>query len=73
VREKKWLIAMVAVPALLLALVVAVVEYQLRRPRETPAGQPPLTALTRDNLEQLRERFNAFTEGPRVLVLLSPT
>jgi hypothetical protein len=67
------MIAMVAAPALLLALMAAIVEYQLRRPRVTPAGQPPLLELTSENLEDLRGRFNAFTEGPRVLMMLSPT
>ncbi len=42
-------------------------------PKMTPAGQPPLTALTSNNFDQLRTAFNAASEDVRVFLLLSPT
>jgi len=42
-------------------------------PRKTPAGQPPLVALTTNTFDQLRTAFNAASGDVRVVLLLSPT
>jgi hypothetical protein len=65
----RWLLILAGAAALLLALLAS----PFLRPRVTPAGQPPLAELTPAGLADLRDRFNAFTEGERVLVMLSPT
>jgi hypothetical protein len=39
----------------------------------TPSGQPPLTSLTQNNLEQFRHDFNGAGEEARLVLLLSPT
>ena len=40
---------------------------------KTPTGQPPLTALTSNNFDQLRAAFNAASGDVRIVLLLSPT
>jgi hypothetical protein len=40
---------------------------------EAPAGQPPLAALTQQNIGVIENAFNAAKGEVRVLVLLSPT
>jgi hypothetical protein len=39
----------------------------------TPRGQPPLTSLTRGNLDQFKRQFNDASDRTRLLLLLSPT
>jgi hypothetical protein len=38
-----------------------------------PSGQPPLTSLTADNLEQFKGEFNDAADRNRMVLLLSPT
>ena len=39
----------------------------------TPPGQPPLTSLTQNNLDQFRDDFNGGGGEARLVLLLSPT
>lgn len=39
----------------------------------TPPGQPPLTSLTQNNLDQFTRDFNGAGEKARLVLLLSPT
>jgi len=39
----------------------------------TPQGQPPLRALTAQNIAEIKDKFNAAEDDVRVLLLLSPT
>ena len=39
----------------------------------TPPGQPPLTSLTRNNLDQFKHDFNGAGGEARLVLLLSPT
>lgn len=42
-------------------------------PRETPPGQPRLITLDPGDLTPVESAFDAGNQGPRVLVMLSPT
>ena len=56
------------------ALVVAgAVAWHLWSPRRTPPGQPPLARIAPSTLGLLRDAFNAASDVPRVVVLVSPT
>jgi hypothetical protein len=39
----------------------------------TPPGQPPLRSITAENVNELKNEFNAAKNETRVLLLLSPT
>jgi hypothetical protein len=39
----------------------------------TPAGQPALLSLNRDNLSAVKDRFNSAPGSVRLIALLSPT
>jgi len=39
----------------------------------TPPGQPPLTSLTRSNLDHFKNDFNGAGDEARLVLLLSPT
>ncbi len=39
----------------------------------TPPGQPPLTSLTQNNLDQFKLEFNNAADRARLMLLLSPT
>jgi hypothetical protein len=39
----------------------------------TPPGQPPLTLLTENNLDQFKNDFNNAGNEARLVLLLSPT
>ena len=39
----------------------------------TPRGQPPLTSLTRNYLDQFKHDFNSAGDETRLVLLLSPT
>jgi len=39
----------------------------------TPQGQDPLAALTPSNTTEFEDSFDKSVEGPRVVLLLSPT
>ena len=38
-----------------------------------PIGQPPLTSLTANNLDQFKREFNDAADRNRLVLLLSPT
>jgi len=59
--------------AIVAALVLAAIGLYLYAGHETPAGQPPLTALTAQNFAAIGDAFNADKDSVRVLLLLSPT
>ena len=42
-------------------------------PGTPPVGQPPMTLLTDQTLEALREQFNQASKRTRIVLLLSPT
>ena len=64
---KKQIAALVAVIGLLLAVAF------LRMDSSTPRGQDPLTSLTNSNFASFETTFDKSTEGPRLVLLLSPT
>ena len=65
--KKKTIAIGVAVVALLL------VAVYLRMDSSTPPGQEPLATLTAANYAAFEESFDKSTEGPRLVLLLSPT
>ena len=65
--KKKSIAIVVAVVALLLAAVY------LRMDSSTPPGQEPLATLTAANYAAFEESFDKSMEGPRLVLLLSPT
>lgn len=67
-----WKVVLLALGGLTLAAGAAIAWY-VYAPRETPAGQAPLTALTRESLPELRDAFNAAQAEIRLVALLSPT
>jgi len=56
-----------------LASAATYVGYEKWGPRHTPPGQPALTALAPDDIEPLRQAFNAAAGETRVVALLSTT
>jgi len=59
-----------AVIALVVLAVIA--RYQLAG-HQVPAGQAPLAELTIGSLGSLKVDFNRSADGPRIVLLLSPT
>ncbi len=65
--KKKFLGIGFAVVTLLLVVVY------LRMDSSTPPGQEPLSTLTTANFAAFEQTFDNSTEGPRLVLLLSPT
>lgn len=65
---KKTSIAVVALAAMML-LGTAYVWFG----SSTPAGQEPLTTLTATNFAEFENAFDKSLQGPRLVLLLSPT
>jgi hypothetical protein len=65
--KKKTLAIGFAVVALFL------VAVYLRMDSSTPPGQDPLATLTTANFAAFEESFDKSIEGPRLVLLLSPT
>ena len=63
-RFAVWVVGIVA------ALLIV---WYLWLSRGTPSGQPPLTLLTQNNLDQFRHDFNGEGDKARLVLLLSPT
>ncbi len=65
------------IAVLMVAVVVlvglTVVERYFLGGHAVPAGQPPLTGLTGDTLDSLKNDFNRATHQTRIVLLLSPT
>jgi len=49
------------------------VVWYLWASKGTPPGQPQLTSLTRNNLDQFKTAFNGAGDEARLVLLLSPT
>ena len=65
-KRKAGIIAIAAVTLL-------VAGVYLWGPSSVPPGQAPLTTLTPENLDEFAAAFDANPEGPRMVLLLSPT
>ena len=61
-----------AIPFLVLAAALLVFWYY-EGSGKTPAGQPPLVALTQENFSAFTGEFNNASDAPRLVLLLSPT
>jgi len=66
VKKKTFAIGVAVVTLLLVAV-------YLRMDSSTPPGQEPLATLTSTNFAAFEESFDKSTEGPRLILLLSPT
>jgi len=59
-----WLVGVIA---------VILIVWYLWLSKGTPPGQPPLTSLTQNNLDQFKHDFNSADGEFRLVLLLSPT
>jgi hypothetical protein len=66
VKRRTFAIGAAVVALLLLAV-------YLRMDSSTPPGQDPLATLTTANFATFEESFDKSIEGPRLVLLLSPT
>jgi len=66
VKKKTFSIGIAVVALLVLAA-------YLRMDSSTPPGQDPLATLTAANFAAFEESFDKSIEGPRLVLLLSPT
>jgi len=66
VKKKSFAIGVAVVTLLLVAV-------YLRMNSSTPPGQEPLAVLTTANFAAFEESFDKSIEGPRLVLLLSPT
>ena len=66
-RRVKYVFRLVGISAALL------IVWYLWLSKATPAGQPALTSLTQNNLDQFRHDFNGAGDKARLVLLLSPT
>jgi hypothetical protein len=57
----------------LVGIIAALVVWYLWLSKGTPPGQPPLTFLTQNNLDQFKRDFNSGGDEARLVLLLSPT
>lgn len=64
IKSALWLVAIIA---------TLVIVWYLWVSKGTPPGQPPLTSLTRNNLDQFKHDFNSADGELRLVLLLSPT
>jgi hypothetical protein len=55
------------------AVLLLLTAVYLWGPGSAPPGQDPVVTLSDGNLEQLEKAFDAETEVPRLVLLLSPT
>ncbi len=65
-KKKSFAIGVAVVTLLLVAV-------YLRMNSSTPPGQEPLAVLTTANFAAFEESFDKSIEGPRLVLLLSPT
>ena len=64
VKYALWLVGIIA---------TLVIIWFLWLSKGTPPGQPPLTSLTRSNLDQFKNDFNGVGDEARLVLLVSPT
>ena len=57
----------------LLAVILIFLAVYFGLDSSTPPGQEPLVTLTTANFAAFEESFDKSTEGPRLVLLLSPT
>jgi hypothetical protein len=55
------------------SIAAILIVWYLWLSKGTPPGQPPLTSLTQNNLDQFRNDFNGAGNEARLVLLLSPT
>jgi hypothetical protein len=65
---KKKLAACLAICILLLLVI-----FYLWRPSAVPIGQEPLLTLSGGNFSDFQKAFDARADGPRMVLLVSPT
>lgn len=73
---KKLLVTVAALPlvaAVVVGLFLTRTVSLTGKLGRAPAGQPPVTSLDRESLDELRGAFNESADRARVLVMLSPT
>jgi len=56
-----------------LAVLVLLAAVYPWGPGSTPRGQDPVVTLSEGNLGEFEKAFDADTDDPRILLLLSPT
>jgi hypothetical protein len=66
-RRVKYVFRLVGIIAALL------IVWYLWLSKGTPAGQPALTSLTQNNVDQFKHDFNGAGDQARLVLLLSPT
>ena len=59
-----WLVGIIA---------TLVIVWYLWLSKGTPPGQPPLTSVTQNYLDQFKHDFNGAGDNVRLVLLLSPT
>ena len=64
IKYALWLVGIIA---------TLVIVWYLWLAKGTPPGQPPLTSLTRNNLDQFKRDFDGAADEARLVLLLSPT
>lgn len=57
----------------IIAVVLLLAGVYFWGPSKTPAGQPPLAILSPSTISQFQNAFDSAADGPRILLLLSPT
>lgn len=57
----------------LLTVILALAGVYFWGPSKTPAGQPPLSTLSEATLSNFQAAFDSAADGPRIVLLLSPT
>jgi len=57
----------------LAAVLVLLAIFYVWGPSSVPAGQEPLLKLSTANLSDFQKAFDAEADGPRIILLLSPT
>jgi hypothetical protein len=65
---KKKLATCLAIGVLLLLAI-----FYFWGPSEVPTGQKPLVTLSSTNFSYFQKAFDAHADGPRVVLLVSPT
>jgi hypothetical protein len=59
--------------AAMIAILLLLAGVYLWGPSKTPAGQPPLSTLSESSFGNFQSAFDSSADGPRILLLLSPT
>jgi hypothetical protein len=57
----------------LVVCILLLLAFRLWGPSSVPQGQEPLVTLSRANLSDFQAAFDAYPDGSRMILLLSPT